>query len=222
MATQARSSAPIVLYPACRLSRTRILMVIFVADRPILAHTMARWTFPRWIPMLSASNSRLHKCRSMRLIMVAWFLTQHSPLHQLHFQGHSTIPGHFYRRVMCLVGDVVACRTQRRACDRAPVINPFRCLHLLAQVRDYAAVNVRRTCAVERSSARLRALRVPQPRDTSPELSSGEETAGEFKVGELQSHPRRHAPRPAQRWDTSPQMTRTRKMQTMESGSMRT
>ncbi|KAH9068291.1 hypothetical protein EDB83DRAFT_2378183 [Lactarius deliciosus] len=41
-----------------------------------------------------------------------------------------------------------------------------------------------------------------QPRDTSPELSSGEETAGEStKVGE-QSEPQRFAPRPA-RWDES-------------------
>ena len=40
-----------------------------------------------------------------------------------------------------------------------------------------------------------------QPRDTSPELSSGKETAGEFKVGELQSRPRHHASRT--RWDTS-------------------
>jgi hypothetical protein len=31
-----------------------------------------------------------------------------------------------YRQVMCLVGDVVAYRTQRRACNRAPVINQSR------------------------------------------------------------------------------------------------
>ena len=38
-----------------------------------------------------------------------------------------------------------------------------------------------------------------QPRDTSPELSSGEETAEESKVGELQSQPRHHASRLARR-----------------------
>jgi hypothetical protein len=42
-----------------------------------------------------------------------------------------------------------------------------------------------------------------QPRDTSPELSSGEETAGEStKVGEHSSDPLHYAPRPA-RWDES-------------------
>ena len=40
-----------------------------------------------------------------------------------------------------------------------------------------------------------------QPRDTSPELSSGEETAGESKVGD-QSDQHHYAPRPA-RWDES-------------------
>jgi hypothetical protein len=34
----------------------------------------------------------------------------------------------------------------------------------------------------------------------SPELSSGEETAGESKVGERQSEPRRYVPRPLH-WD---------------------
>ncbi|KAN0132941.1 hypothetical protein V8E53_009306, partial [Lactarius tabidus] len=41
-----------------------------------------------------------------------------------------------------------------------------------------------------------------QPRDTRPELSSGEETAGEFKAGEHSSDPQRCAPRPVQ-WDES-------------------
>ena len=41
-------------------------------------------------------------------------------------QGLSTIPGRFYRRVMCLVGDVVAYWIQQRAYDRAPVVNSFR------------------------------------------------------------------------------------------------
>jgi hypothetical protein len=41
-----------------------------------------------------------------------------------------------------------------------------------------------------------------QPRDTSPELSSGEETAGESKVGGRQSEMHRYASRAA-RWDSS-------------------
>src|SRR6267154_3389049 len=209
---------PIVLSRLSAL-RTRILMAIFVADRPILAHTMARWTFPRWIPMSSASNSRC-KCRSMHLIMVAWFLIQLSPLRQLHFQGRSTIHGHFYRRVMCLVGDVVAYRTQRRACDRAPVINPFRYLQLLTQVRDYAAVNVRRTCAVERGSARLRALRVRNLEIRAPNCRQAKKRPENSK---WVSFNLRHGTTPlGPHAGILAQMTRTRKMQTMESGSMRT
>jgi hypothetical protein len=41
-----------------------------------------------------------------------------------------------------------------------------------------------------------------QPRDTGPELSSGEESAGEFKAVEHSSDPQRYAPRPAH-WDES-------------------
>src|SRR6266403_1532201 len=198
--------------PRLSALRTRILLGTFVAARHILAHTMARWIFPRWIPMLSATNSRC-KCRSMRLIMVAWFLIQHFPLHQLHFQGLSTIPGHFYRRAMYLVGDVEAYRTRRRACDRAPVISPFRCLHLFAQVGDYAAVNVRRTCATERDLVRphvsrvrnleIRALSYRQAK----KLPENPRWAG-FNLSHGIMRVSRHA-------GILAQMTRTRKMQTM-------
>ena len=98
--------------------RTRILVVIFVADRTVLAHTMARWTFPRWISMSSASNSR-GKCGSMRLIMVALFPIQLCQILSLPFVNSisraSVQPLGILQTSNVLVGGVMAYRIQRGA-----------------------------------------------------------------------------------------------------------
>src|SRR5216683_3017889 len=129
--------------------RIRTLSDTSVADTPILAHTMERWTFRRWIPMSSVSSSRC-KCRSTRLTMVAWFLTRPSRLPQHHTQDLSTIPGRSYRRVMYMVEDAEAYQTQQRACIRARVISLFRSHYLVVRVADYVVMSVLRTCATGR------------------------------------------------------------------------
>jgi hypothetical protein len=91
---------------------------------------------------------------------------------------------------------------------------------MFAQVRDYAAVNVLRTCAIEQGFARLHALRVrnleiraPNCRQVKKRPENSKWASYKLSDGAMPVGP--HAGIPAQ-------MTRTRKMQTTESGLMRT
>jgi len=196
----------------------RTLSDTFVAVRHIRAHTMERWTFRRWIPMLFASKWRC-RCKFTRSTMVAWFLIQHSHLRQLRFQGLNTIPGRSSRRAMCLVGDVVAYQTRRRVCVRALVINLCRSHPSFALVADYAAMGVLRTC-------------LPGQRFVRPHVSRvrnlGIRALSCRQVKKLPENPRwtstilcRAVMHPGPHIGIIAQMTRTKRMETMENGSMR-